>query len=70
MMALPEQWTVEPWLKAWSTAQIGVEPVCTSLFYQLSDDGCPGGNYFFCDWCINGYVLTKWRFKGDTIIFG
>ena len=26
MMALPDQWTIEPWLKAWSTAQIGVEP--------------------------------------------
>ena len=26
MMSLPEVWTIEPWLKAWSTAQIGVEP--------------------------------------------
>ena len=26
MMALPKQWTIAPWLKAWSTAQIGVEP--------------------------------------------
>ena len=26
MLALPHQWTVEPWLSAWSTAQIGVQP--------------------------------------------
>src|SRR4249920_3340217 len=26
LMALPLAWTVEPWLTAWSTAQIGVQP--------------------------------------------
>ena len=26
MMALPKVWTIAPWLSAWSTAQIGVEP--------------------------------------------
>src|SRR5512147_925978 len=26
LMALPVAWTVEPWLSAWSTAQIGVQP--------------------------------------------
>ena len=26
MMALPEVFTIEPWLAAWSTAQVGVEP--------------------------------------------
>ena len=26
MLALPKQWTIEPWLSAWSTAQIGVQP--------------------------------------------
>ena len=24
MLTLPQQWTIEPWLSAWSTAQIGV----------------------------------------------
>ena len=28
MMALPQVWTIEPWLSAWSTAQVGVEPGC------------------------------------------
>ena len=26
MMNLPQVWTFEPWVKAWSSAQIGVEP--------------------------------------------
>lgn len=26
MLALPQQWTIAPWLSAWSTAQIGVSP--------------------------------------------
>ena len=26
LMALPLAWTVDPWLAAWSTAQIGVQP--------------------------------------------
>ena len=26
LMALPVAWTIEPWLTAWSTAQIGVQP--------------------------------------------
>ena len=26
LMALPLTWTVEPWLTAWSTAQVGVQP--------------------------------------------
>ena len=26
LMSLPVEWTIEPWLSAWSTAQIGVQP--------------------------------------------
>ena len=26
MLALPHEWTLEPWRSAWSTAQIGVQP--------------------------------------------
>ena len=26
MLALPHMWTLEPWLEAWSKAQIGVQP--------------------------------------------
>ena len=71
MMALPEQWTVEPWLKAWSTAQIGVEPTgLRPYFINSLVMVVPAVIISSVIGAINGYVLTKWRFKGDTIIFG
>lgn len=71
MMALPEKWTVEPWLKAWSTAQIGVEPTgLRPYFINSLMMVVPAVIISSVIGAINGYVLTKWRFKGDTIIFG
>jgi len=71
MMALPKQWTVEPWLKAWSTAQIGVEPTgLRPYFINSLMMVVPAVIISSVIGAINGYVLTKWRFKGDTIIFG
>ena len=44
MLALPHQWTIEPWLSAWSTAQIGVQPTgLRPLFPELGADGGAGG---------------------------
>lgn len=71
MMALPQEWTLDPWRAAWSTAQIGVQATglkpyfLTSLLMVI-----PAVMISTVLGAINGYVLTKWRFKGDTIIFG
>ncbi|WP_339781287.1 carbohydrate ABC transporter permease [uncultured Thalassospira sp.] len=71
MMSLPENFTFEPWLSAWSTAQIGVEPTglrpffVNSLFMVV-----PAVAISTTLGALNGYVLTKWRFRGDKIIFG
>ncbi|MGC6411541.1 MAG: carbohydrate ABC transporter permease [Candidatus Puniceispirillaceae bacterium] len=71
MMALPDQWTIEPWLKAWSTAQIGVEPTgLRPYFINSLVMVIPAVVISSIIGALNGYVLTKWRFKGDTIIFG
>lgn len=71
MMALPDQWTIEPWLKAWSTAQIGVEPTgLRPYFINSLVMVIPAVVISSVIGALNGYVLTKWRFKGDTIIFG
>ena len=44
MLALPQTWTIEPWLSAWSTAQIGVQPTgLQALLLQLDPDGGAGG---------------------------
>ncbi len=71
MMALPKEWTIEPWLKAWSTAQIGVEPTgLRPYFINSIIMVVPAVIISSIIGALNGYVLTKWRFKGDTIIFG
>ncbi|MEL7117604.1 MAG: carbohydrate ABC transporter permease [Pseudomonadota bacterium] len=71
MMALPEVWTIEPWLKAWSTAQIGVEPTgLRPYFWNSISMVVPAVAISTVLGALNGYILTKWRFRGDTILFG
>jgi glucose/mannose transport system permease protein len=71
MMALPETWTIQPWLKAWSTAQIGVEATGLKPYFLNSIlMVVPAVVISTGIGALNGYVLTKWRFRGDTILFG
>lgn len=71
MLALPRDWTIEPWLAAWSTAQIGVEPTGLRPYFLNSIlMVVPAVAISTILGAINGYVLTKWRFRGDTILFG
>lgn len=71
MIAFPEVWTIEPWLAAWSYAQIGVEPTgLRPYFWNSIKMVVPAVAISTLLGALNGYVLTKWRFKGDTILFG
>lgn len=71
MMALPTTWTFEPWLKAWSTAQIGVSPTGLRPYFVNSVlMVVPAVAISTVAGALNGYVLTKWRFRGDTWVFG
>ncbi|EEA96318.1 carbohydrate ABC transporter permease [Pseudovibrio denitrificans] len=71
MMALPQAFTLEPWLKAWNSAQIGVEPTgLKPYFWNSLKMVFPAVAISTVLGALNGYVLTKWRFKGDTILFG
>ncbi len=71
MMSLPKVFTIEPWLKAWSTAQIGVEPTgLKPYFWNSIKMVVPAVIISTTLGALNGYVLTKWRFKGDTLLFG
>jgi glucose/mannose transport system permease protein len=71
MMALPQTWTLEPWFKAWSTAQIGVEPTgLRPYFWNSISMVVPAVALSTILGALNGYILTKWRFRGDTILFG
>ncbi|MEH6631796.1 MAG: carbohydrate ABC transporter permease [Halopseudomonas aestusnigri] len=71
MIALPTSWTIEPWLKAWSTAQVGIEPTgLAPYFWNSIKIVVPAVTISTLLGAFNGYVFTKWRFKGDTILFG
>ncbi|MBY6202591.1 carbohydrate ABC transporter permease [Maritalea mobilis] len=71
MIALPQDWTIAPWLSAWSTAQIGVEPTgLRPYFWNSIKMVVPAVAISTVLGALNGYVLTKWRFRFDTILFG
>lgn len=71
MMTLPKVWTLEAWRSAWSTAQIGVEPTGLKPYFLNSIlMVAPAVTISTILGALNGYVLTKWRFRGDTIAFG
>ena len=71
ILALPHQWTLDAWAKAWGSACVGLE--CAGVkgffwnsfrmvFFAVAISTLLGA--------LNGYVLTKWRFKGDNLLFG
>ena len=71
MLNLPTQWTLDPWRSAWSTAQIGVSPTGLKPYFLNSIlMVAPAVALSTILGALNGYVLTKWRFRGDNIIFG
>ena len=71
MLALPHEWTIAPWLSAWSTAQIGVSPTGLKPYFLNSVMMVvPAVAISTILGALNGYVLTKWRFRGDTVVFG
>lgn len=70
MLALPQAWTIEPWLSAWSTAQIGVQPTGLKPYFINSIlMVAPAVFISTLLGALNGYVLTKWRFPGDNTVF-
>ncbi len=71
MMALPKVWTIKPWLEAWSTAQIGVQPTgLRPYFINSIEIVVPAVVISTVLGALNGYVLTKWRFRGAQVLFG
>jgi len=71
MMSLPQLFTIAPWLSAWSTAQIGVQPTGLKPYFINSVlMVIPAVAISALLGALNGYVLTKWKFRGDGIVFG
>ena len=71
MLNLPSVWTLDPWRSAWSTAQIGVDPSgLKPYFWNSISMVIPAVILTAILGAVNGYVLTKWQFKGHGIVFG
>jgi glucose/mannose transport system permease protein len=70
MLELPQTFTIAPWLSAWSTAQIGVQPTGLRPYFINSIlMVVPAVFLSTLFGALNGYVLTKWRFPGDNFVF-
>lgn len=70
LMALPKVWTLKPWSDAWSHAQIGVEPTgLKPYFINSMQIVIPAVLLSTIVGALNGYVLTKWKFRGADLVF-
>ncbi|PSJ59936.1 carbohydrate ABC transporter permease [Pseudaminobacter soli (ex Li et al. 2025)] len=71
MLALPREFTLDPWYTAWSTAQIGVQATGLKPYFINSIlMAVPAVAISTLLGALNGFVLTKWRFRGDNLVFG
>ncbi|MDQ0474802.1 carbohydrate ABC transporter permease [Labrys wisconsinensis] len=72
MLALPRSPTIVPWIKAWGGTCDG--DACTSgvasHFWNSLKMVIPAVAISTALGAINGYVLTKWRFRGHKLVFG
>ena len=70
LMALPVDWTVAPWLTAWSTAQIGVQPTGLRPYFINSFLlVIPAVVISTLFGALNGYILTQYQFRGAHLLF-
>ncbi|MEO8008556.1 MAG: carbohydrate ABC transporter permease, partial [Betaproteobacteria bacterium] len=70
LMALPIAWTIEPWLTAWSTAQIGVQPTGLKPYFLNSFLlVVPAVAISTLIGALNGYILTQFKFRGSNLLF-
>jgi glucose/mannose transport system permease protein len=70
LVALPAEITFEAWQKAWASACTGVD--CSGLkgnFWNSVSFVVPAVAISTLIGALNGYVLTKWRFRGSDLLF-
>jgi len=70
LVSLPQDVTFAAWAKAWGTACVGVQcrqlkPYFLNSFMMV----VPAVAISTMIGALNGYALTKWRFKGANVIF-
>jgi len=71
MLSLPVDFQLTPWEKAWSEAQIGVQATGLKPYFINSIKMViPAVFLSTLMGSLSGFVLSKWQFKGDKILFG
>ena len=71
MLDLPKSPTLAPWERAWGEACVGL--TCEGIrgyFWNSIKMVVPAVLISTLLGAMNGYVLTKWRFKGHQLVFG
>jgi len=70
LISLPRHPTIEPWIKAWSYATIGVtNEGIKGFFWNSIRMVIPAVLISTLIGALNGYVLSKWRFRGSDTFF-
>lgn len=70
LIAFPESFTLDPWVRAWSRACVsgrceGIAP----NFYNSLKITIPATIISTLLGVMNGYVLSKWKFRGSEFVF-
>lgn len=71
IIGLPQHWTLKPWADAWGSACIGL--TCKGIhgyFLNSVKMVIPAVAISTMVGAVNGYALTKWRFRGADVVFG
>jgi len=71
IISWPQQWTIDPWVRAWGSTCVGLS--CNGIkgyFWNSTKMTVFAVIISTAIGMLNGYVLTKWRFKGANVLFG
>ena len=71
LIALPRSFYFDAWVDAWSTYCVG--GTCEGIkrnFYNSLKMTIPATIISTAIGAINGYILSKWRFRGSEVLFG
>lgn len=70
LMSLPLEWQLDAWQKAWGSACTGIKCEGVSgYFYNSFLITVPAVVISTMLGSLNGYILTKWPFKGANVFF-
>ena len=70
LMSLPNEWVFDAWYKAWDSACTGVK--CEGVkgyFWNSFQMVIPAVLISTLLGAFNGYVITKWQFRGSNLFF-